>query len=153
MCAYRPRWVHEGMDLHPRNAGQLRNPFLHYTTWNTADYLAKLDRYAALGVLNYLEEGEPGLLAMVFCLPWRFLQLYLLRLGFLDGVPGFQICMFTAFYSFLKKAKLWELRHAHPQPDPEAALDERQTIAFPGCGKTATGQSRVAESGRQSRVA
>jgi hypothetical protein len=52
--------------------------------------------------------------------PLRFLQLYFLRLGFLDGVPGFQVCMHTAYYAFLKQAKLWELHYALPQPDPEA---------------------------------
>jgi hypothetical protein len=30
--------------------------------------------------------------------------------------------MYTAFYSYLKQAKLWEMHHALPQPDPEAAL-------------------------------
>jgi hypothetical protein len=27
--------------------------------------------------------------------------------------------VFTAFYSFLKQAKLWEMEHAVAQPDPE----------------------------------
>jgi hypothetical protein len=53
--------------------------------------------------------------------PLRFLQLYFFRLGFLDGVPGFQICVHTAYYAFLKQAKLWELHHALPQPDVEDA--------------------------------
>ena len=52
--------------------------------------------------------------------PLRFLQLYIFRLGFLDGIPGFQICMHTAYYAFLKQAKLWELHNAIAQPDPEA---------------------------------
>ena len=64
----------------------------------------------------------------MFTAPLRFLQLYILRLGFLDGVPGFQVCMFAAFYSFLKKAKMWELERAIPQPDPEA---ERQPLSPP----------------------
>jgi hypothetical protein len=36
--------------------------------------------------------------------------------------------MFAAFYSFLKKAKMWELERAIPQPDPEA---ERQPVSPP----------------------
>jgi glycosyltransferase involved in cell wall biosynthesis len=126
---YRPRWVHEGIDLEKHKVRRLRHPFLHYTVWSTANYLAKLDGYAALGVRNFIDEHrEPGLMALFLSAPFRFLQLYFLRLGFLDGVPGFQICMFTAFYSFLKKAKLWELRHAHVQPDPEAGGDARPGI-------------------------
>jgi hypothetical protein len=57
---------------------------------------------------------------MITRAPLRFLQLYFLRLGFLDGMPGFQVCVHTAYYSFLKQAKLWEMHYAVPQPDPEA---------------------------------
>jgi hypothetical protein len=28
--------------------------------------------------------------------------------------------MHTAYYAFLKQAKLWEMHYALPQPDPEA---------------------------------
>jgi hypothetical protein len=66
--------------------------------------------------------------------PLRFFQLYVLRLGFLDGIPGLQVCAFTAFYSFLKQAKLWEMNHAVLQPDPEAepavAADAASTLDF-----------------------
>jgi hypothetical protein len=62
---------------------------------------------------------RPSLFAMLTRAPLRFLQLYFFRLGFLDGVPGFQICVHTAYYAFLKQAKLWELHHALPQPDAE----------------------------------
>jgi len=57
---------------------------------------------------------------MFFRGPLRFLQTYFLRLGFLDGVAGVQVCALTGFYSFMKQARLWELQHAVPQPDPEA---------------------------------
>jgi len=33
-----------------------------------------------------------------------------LKLGFLDGVPGLAIARFAAHYDFLKKLKLWEMR-------------------------------------------
>jgi glycosyltransferase involved in cell wall biosynthesis len=41
--------------------------------------------------------------------PARFLRAYLLKRGFLDGMPGFVIATATAFHVFLKYAKLWEL--------------------------------------------
>jgi len=148
---YRPRWVHEGIDEDNLSVSRLRNPFLHYTVWNTSHYLAKLDWYAALGVRNFIDEHrEPGLVAMFLSAPVRFFQLYFLRLGFLDGVPGFQICMITAFYSFLKKAKLWELRHAHPQPDPEVALDAGpQVISIHRPDERLADQSPTAEPRRR----
>jgi hypothetical protein len=64
--------------------------------------------------------------------PLRFLQLYFLRLGFLDGMAGFQVCMHTAYYSFLKQAKFWEMHYGLEQPDPEAERglgdDDKQRI-------------------------
>jgi hypothetical protein len=39
----------------------------------------------------------------------RFLRAYVLRRGFLEGIPGFLVATVTAFYVFLKYAKLWEL--------------------------------------------
>ena len=43
--------------------------------------------------------------------------------------------MYTAFYSFLKQAKLWETQFGLPQPDPEAAVvvesADGQILAFP----------------------
>jgi hypothetical protein len=51
----------------------------------------------------------------------RFLHLYVVRKGFLDGLPGLQVCMLTAFFNtFMKQARLWEMEHALPQPDAEA---------------------------------
>ena len=42
----------------------------------------------------------------------RFLYLYGCRLGFLDGRPGFDYCVLMAFYDFLTRAKVRELRTA-----------------------------------------
>ena len=42
--------------------------------------------------------------------PARFLRSYVLRRGYRDGMPGFVIAVASAFYVFLKYAKLWERR-------------------------------------------
>lgn len=133
---YQKRWVHAEVIIADDRTRRLKTGLLHYTTWNTNDYLFKMDRYAAWGALNFRDEKgrkTAGWLPMVTRAPLRFLQLYILRLGFLDGIPGLQVCMITAFYSFLKQAKLWEMQHAIPQPDPEAeraAQAEAATIDF-----------------------
>ena len=44
--------------------------------------------------------------------PARFARGYLLKGGFRDGGAGFVIAAATAFYVFLKYAKLWELQRA-----------------------------------------
>jgi hypothetical protein len=108
---------------------------LHYTTWDSDQYLSKMNRYAGWGALNMRDaKRRPSVLAMATRAPLRFLQLYFFRLGFLDGIAGFQICMHTAYYAFLKQAKLWELNSAIPQPDPEAEratqFEEQPILVF-----------------------
>lgn len=125
---YSTRWVHAEITLDPNRVAPLQEPMLHYTTWTSDQYVEKLNRYASWGALNVRDESKrsraPGVLSLMFIAPLRFMQLYFVRLGFLDGIPGLQVCMFAAFYSFLKKAKVWESLHAIEQPDPEAARDE-----------------------------
>jgi glycosyltransferase involved in cell wall biosynthesis len=131
---YRPRWVHAEVDLDYSRTGRLKTAFLHYTTWTTDEYLKKLNRYAAWGALNFRDEegrSSAGFWQLFTRAPMRFIQLYFLRLGFLDGIPGLQVCAFTAFYSFLKQAKLWEAGHAIPQPIPEAEREDAR-IAIAG---------------------
>jgi FkbM family methyltransferase len=40
----------------------------------------------------------------------RFIQGYVLRLGFLDGLAGLQVCALVAYLSWLKQACLWQLQ-------------------------------------------
>jgi hypothetical protein len=131
---YQPRWVHAEVDLDDSRTRRLKTAFLHYTTWTTDEYLNKLNRYAAWGALNFRdEEGRTsaGFWQLFTRAPLRFIQLYFFRLGFLDGIPGLQVCAFTAFYSFLKQAKLWEASHAIPQPIPEDEQEDEE-IAIAG---------------------
>ncbi len=151
---YEARWVHAEVDLPAERLGKLKHAFLHYTTWDSDQYLYKLNRYAGWGALNLRDRlRRPSMLAMVTRAPLRFLQLYVLRLGFLDGIPGFQVCMHTAYYAFLKQAKLWELHHAMQQPDPEAEragdTEQEQILAF----ETARGDSAKVEQERRRRAA
>ncbi|HVT30618.1 MAG TPA: FkbM family methyltransferase, partial [Lacipirellulaceae bacterium] len=42
--------------------------------------------------------------------PLRFVQGYVLRLGFLDGLAGLQVCVLVAYVSWLKQAYLWQMQ-------------------------------------------
>jgi glycosyltransferase involved in cell wall biosynthesis len=147
---YRERWVHAEIEMGHKKTRRLKHEFDHYTTWSSEEYWRKINRYASWGALNLRDEGHPvRLRSMVFRAPLRFLQLYILRLGFLDGVPGFQICAYTAFYTFMKQARLWELQHAKQQPDPEAELAQAPDDVIPFARST----SGAAAEGRATRAA
>ena len=42
------------------------------------------------------------------------MQCYFVRLGFLDGLAGLQVCALIAYLSYLKHARLWEIQYARP---------------------------------------
>jgi glycosyltransferase involved in cell wall biosynthesis len=141
---YRERWVHAEIELPKDRVRRLKQPFDHYTTWNSDEFWRKQNRYATWGALNMRDEGrKPSVASMVFRGPMRFLQLYFLRLGFLDGVPGLHVCAYTAFYTFMKQARLWELHHAKAQPDPEAEIAGQSIKLFPATPQTAEGEARM----------
>lgn len=108
--------------------GRLRHRMLHYTYWSYDQYFGKMRRYEQFQADRWHEKGKRvSTLGMLLRVPLRFLQNYILRLGFLDGRAGIQVCYLTAFYSFMKQARLWELQHALEQPDPEKEQRESQS--------------------------
>lgn len=110
--------------------GRLRNRMLHYSYWTYADYLQRMQRYATYQASKWQEQDRAvSLPKLVLNLPLRFLQLYILRLGFLDGLVGFQVSLLTAIYSFSKQACLWQLRHGRT-PD-EVNRDVADLIVSP----------------------
>jgi hypothetical protein len=70
-----------------------------------------MNRYTTLAAQQMREQGRrAGLLDVVVHPPAAFLRNYVLKRGFLDGLPGFIISVMNAHYVFLKFAKLWELQ-------------------------------------------
>jgi glycosyltransferase involved in cell wall biosynthesis len=119
-CSYTNRRVHEGLNVPPPRQGKLRGRMLHYTSWTYDHYLQKMIHYTGLSARDRHDRGRrAGFWGMLLRPPIRFFQLYFLRCGFLDGLPGLQMSMLVAFTGFLKQARLWEIEHAVAQPEPE----------------------------------
>lgn len=116
---------HAHAKLREGSVGVLKNHLIHYTCTSYEQYLPKLQRYAAMQARVWHHEGRrTNLGQMLFRGPFRFLQGYIGRLGFLDGVAGLQVCALIAYLSYLKHARLWELqnssaRHRRPGQDFE----------------------------------
>jgi glycosyltransferase involved in cell wall biosynthesis len=125
---YRDVGDHAQISIPSGKVGQLRTRMLHYTYWSMEQYLRKFDRYTTQAAENWRRRGRrASFLGLLLRAPLRFMQLYIFRLGFLDGSAGLVLCMLTAFYSFTKCAKLWALQAGLTQPDSEAA-------PLPSCG-------------------
>jgi glycosyltransferase involved in cell wall biosynthesis len=112
---------HAEIEISSGKTGVLKQRMDHFTYWTYDQYFQKFQRYTKQRAeLWHAERKSVKRLRMVLSPPLRFLQLYVLRLGFLDGMAGLQVSMLTAFSSFMKQARLWEIEHAMAQPDPEA---------------------------------
>lgn len=87
----------------------LKNQYLHYTYQDISDQIQTIDRYSTIAVNDMLNSTVPFRWWNLFLNPpFRFFKDYFLKFGFLDGLPGFIIAVSTAYYAFVKYAKLWE---------------------------------------------
>jgi glycosyltransferase involved in cell wall biosynthesis len=102
---------HAEVALSEGTVGRLREPLVHYTCTSYSQYLPKLSRYAEVQSRIWHAEGRrTSLRHLLFRMPLRFFQGYVLRLGFLDGLAGLQVCVLVAYLSYLKHAYLWQLQ-------------------------------------------
>jgi glycosyltransferase involved in cell wall biosynthesis len=103
------RAVHERVDIHGETL-ILTQPLIHQTYRTLADFLQRMDRYSSLAAREMNREGRKFRLADVLLRPpFTFLQMYLLRAGFLEGYDGLVLSVLYSFYTFAKYAKLREL--------------------------------------------
>ena len=110
----RARWgdeaVHEKIHL-KGPAGKLRHPLFHYSFPSIRDHLQTLQRYTSLGAEERVKKGKPFSLLRLFGSPMgMFLKQYILKRGFLDGVPGLIACVLSGAHEFVKYAKQYELQ-------------------------------------------
>ncbi|MBN1909875.1 MAG: glycosyltransferase family 2 protein [Pirellulales bacterium] len=122
-CRYQDQQVHADIDLDRRRVGRLKAKILHYGIWDYEQVVAKYNRYTSWGARRLRDRGRRATFRSLLLRPmFRFFYLYVLRRGFLDGLPGLQVCILMCFFNtFLKQAKLWQMESAQPQPDPECA--------------------------------
>jgi glycosyltransferase involved in cell wall biosynthesis len=113
------RWsddlVHEKV-LFAVTPGTLEGDLMHDSTDDLTRYLERQNRYTTLAARQAFERGVSAGIAHLLLSPMvRFLKFYILRLGFLDGVPGLLHISIGCMNSYLKYAKLIELHKAEQQ--------------------------------------
>jgi glycosyltransferase involved in cell wall biosynthesis len=102
--------VHEKVVVTGR-VENLSGHILHYTDPNISHYLIKLDRYTTLSAQMLHADGKPFHWWYLILKPMAiWVKMYILKRGFLDGMPGFILAGLSAFHVYCKYAKLWELR-------------------------------------------
>jgi hypothetical protein len=101
--------VHEGLD-YSCPAGELKFDLIHYTDESIKHYYHKFNNYTSLAAVDLEKKGRSFKAIDLIIHPiFLFVKMYIIRLGFLDGIQGFILAVFSANYVFTKYAKLWEL--------------------------------------------
>ncbi len=92
---------------------------IHYTDPDLTHYFAKFNSYTSLAAHDMAEAGRKFSVADLALRPlFQFFKMYVLRLGFLDGIHGFVLCVASSAYVFTKYAKLWELKKTPSTEEP-----------------------------------
>lgn len=103
--------VHEELVLGPGTTIKtLQGCILHQTMKDVEEYAAKMTKYAMLNAEKYFQQGKKASWFKIrLAAGFAFFQNYILRAGFLDGHAGYVCARMTAYYTFLKYARLREL--------------------------------------------
>lgn len=91
------------------NVGRLCSDINHFPFESLADQVNTNNRYSTLGAESLEKTGKKIKFWQLFLKPaGKFIELYIFKQGFRDGVAGYIIAVGGAYSYFLKFAKLWE---------------------------------------------
>jgi glycosyltransferase involved in cell wall biosynthesis len=81
-------------------------------------YFQRFNRYTTQAAERYHREGRKPHFWNFFLHPgWEFFKMYILKRGFLDGIPGLAVCSFCAFTRFVRYMKLYaRIQQGLPPP-------------------------------------
>lgn len=110
-----------GHDPHDRfvldsEPGTLAGEIVHFTYRSFSHQLRTIDSFSDVAAREWAAEGRRFSVPRLLARPaWKFVETYVLKGGFRDGLPGLVIAAATAFYLFVKYVKLWEATGGYGQ--------------------------------------
>ncbi len=118
---HRNRGKWGGVDPHDRvdvngEVGVLKGALDHYVFRDLAHNIHTNNLYSTISADILYNEGKRlSLFELIFKPLGKFIETYIVKKGFLDGMPGFIISVGAAYSMFLKFAKLWEKHRVSPK--------------------------------------
>lgn len=111
--------VHERVVISDGSTGVIDGYLVHATYRNVSQYIRKQDLYTGISAEECVKRGRrlgPVSGVELLLRPLiKFVQVYLLKRGFLDGMHGWIVAVGASYFNFFKYAKVWEAGLA---PDP-----------------------------------
>jgi glycosyltransferase involved in cell wall biosynthesis len=102
--------VHESYKI-DGSIGYLKNDITQIPFTGVSEIFYKMNRYSDLGAEKLLHKGKisPSFPYILCRSLWTFIRIYFVRLGILDGIPGFVIALSNFEGTFYRYLKLREL--------------------------------------------
>ena len=106
--------VHESVIITDGTISTIHSPLLHYPYPTTEQHISKINLYTTLGAEKYFDKNKKSSISYATLSGLvKFIKMYILKKGFLDGKEGFILCTLSAYGSFIKYIKLWEKNKLH----------------------------------------
>ncbi|MCU7493944.1 MAG: glycosyltransferase family 2 protein [Ignavibacteria bacterium] len=104
--------VHEHL-VFEGQTGKLNHDLEHYTDPSIKHYFDKFNVYTSLAAEELFRKNRTASVKDILLRPpFLFFKMYIMKRGFLDGLMGFMLAVFSSLYVFTKYSKLWELEHS-----------------------------------------
>jgi glycosyltransferase involved in cell wall biosynthesis len=102
--------VHESVKINSEKL-KIHEPLLHFTYPTVTSHIEKVNRYSSLAAGELINKRKHYSIfsAIIFGFV-KFINMYLLKLGFLDGKIGLILCYNSAFGVYLKYIKTWQIK-------------------------------------------
>jgi len=100
--------VHEHLVITGKT-GNFKNDIEHFTDPDIKHYFEKFNNYTTLAAEELAKKGKTFRISDLIIRPAAiFIKMFVIKRGFLDGIQGFILAMFSSAYVFTKYCKLWE---------------------------------------------
>jgi glycosyltransferase involved in cell wall biosynthesis len=105
--------IHESFQPYDKDAktAYLINPMQHYTYKSVSDFIKKTEIYSTLDAERIVNQGKsPKFItaALLLSFPLKFVEVYVYKSGWRDGLHGFIAAMLLSARVFLRTVKIWE---------------------------------------------
>lgn len=94
------------------NTGQLKGNILHYSYYTVEDHYKQVEYFTNIASRAFVASGKSAPAFKLLVNPIaKFIDHFILHLGFLDGKAGYRISKISAYATYLKYKKIRELYH------------------------------------------
>lgn len=106
---YDSKEVHESF-ITTEKVYKTKGFIFHHTYISMEEYFEKFNRYTTLAAMEMRKKNKKVNIGIVMLNTFfKFIKKYFLKMAFLDGADGLIQSLYSAFYNFVKYAKLREL--------------------------------------------